>query len=140
MSSNQPPAPDVQLPEQGPGSPGSWPRRFAALLLDWIAGNLVAFIVTAGDSGVWDAQSSVFWLPLICWYGLVVVFTTLAGGSLGQLMLGLRVMHLDGRRLGPLVAAVRTLMIALVIPPLVFTRDGRGLHDLASNTVVVNAR
>ena len=140
MSPNQPPVPDVQLPEHGPGSPGGWPRRFGALLLDWIAGNLVAFIVTGGNSGIWDAQSDVFWLPLICWYVLVVVSTALAGGSLGQLMLGLRVVHLGGRRLNVLVAAVRTLMIALIIPPLVFMRDGRGLHDLASNTAVVNAR
>ncbi|RIQ15678.1 RDD family protein [Jiangella rhizosphaerae] len=140
MSSDRPTSPDLQLPDHGPGSPAGWGRRFAALLLDWIAGNLVAFIVTGGDSGVWDAQSGVFWLPLICWYLLVVVSTTLSGGSLGQLMLGLRVAHLGGRRISPVIAAVRTLMIALVIPPLVFTRDGRGLHDLASNTVVVNAR
>lgn len=134
------PTSDLQLPDHGPGSAAGWGRRFGALLLDWVAGNLVAFIVTGGDSGVWDAQSGVFWLPLICWYLLVVASTTLAGGSLGQLMLGLRVAHLGGRRLGPVIAAVRTLMIALVIPPLVFTRDGRGLHDLASNTVVVNTR
>ncbi|MBB5791568.1 RDD family protein [Jiangella mangrovi] len=140
MSPNQPPATDVQLPERGPGSPGSWPRRIAALLLDWLAGNLVAFIVTGGNSGVWDAQSDVFWLPLVCWYVLVVLSTTVSGGSLGQLMLGLRVAHLGGRRINLLVAAVRTLMIALVIPPLVFTRDGRGLHDLASNTAVVTIR
>lgn len=138
MSSNQPPAAEVTLPTQGPGSPGSWPRRILAVLLDWVAGNLVAFVV-AGGSVVWDAQSGLMWLPLICWYVLVVVSTALAGGSLGQLMLGLRVIHFGGRRINLLVAAVRTLMIALVIPPLVFTNEGRGLHDLASNTAVVNA-
>ncbi len=140
MSSDRPTSSDLQLPDHGPGSAGGWGRRIAALLLDWLAGNLVAFIVTGGNSGVWDAQSDVFWLPLICWYLLVVLSTTLSGGSLGQLLVGLRVAHLGGRRISPVVAAVRTLMIALIIPPLVFTRDGRGLHDLASNTVVVNAR
>lgn len=140
MSSDRPTSSDLQLPDDGPGSAGGWGRRIAALLLDWLAGNLVAFIVTGGNSGVWDAQSDVFWLPLICWYLLVVVSTTLSGGSLGQLLVGLRVAHLGGRRISPVMAAVRTLMVALIIPPLVFTRDGRGLHDLASNTVVVNAR
>ncbi|WP_026876913.1 RDD family protein [Jiangella gansuensis] len=138
MSSNQPPATEATLPSQGPGSPASWPRRIAALLLDWLAGNLLAFVVTGG-ADVWDATSGLVWMPLICWYVLVVVSTAVAGGSLGQLMVKLRVAHLGGRRISVFVAAVRTLMIALVIPPLVFTHDGRGLHDLASNTAVVNA-
>ncbi|TDE13475.1 RDD family protein [Jiangella asiatica] len=138
MSSDQPPSTEVTLPAHGPGSPGSWPRRIAALFLDWLAANLIAFVVTGGGE-VWDASSGLVWVPLICWYVQVVVTTVLAGGSLGQLLVGLRVAHLGGRRINLLIAAVRTLMIALIIPPLVFTRDGRGLHDLASNTVVVNA-
>jgi len=32
---------------------------------------------------------------------------------------------------------VRSLLIALVIPPLVFRPDGRGLHDLAVGSVTV---
>jgi hypothetical protein len=28
-------------------------------------------------------------------------------------------------------------MICLVVPPLIYDRDRRGLHDLASNTVAV---
>jgi uncharacterized RDD family membrane protein YckC len=36
-----------------------------------------------------------------------------------------------------LQAFVRTLLICLVIPPLVFNRDQRGLHDLATGTVPI---
>ncbi|RJS48004.1 transporter [Nocardioides cavernaquae] len=65
------------------------------------------------------------------------VFTTLLGGSFGQLMTRLRVVRLDGGRLGPLPALARSAMIALVIPPLVFKPDGRGLHDLVAGSRVV---
>lgn len=106
-------------------------------MLDWLLANLVAFAL-AGGAGVWESQNGLVWLPLACWYVMVAAGTALAGGSLGQLMLHLRVVHLGGRRVNLLIAAVRTLLIALVIPPLVFTKEGRGLHDLASNTAVVN--
>jgi hypothetical protein len=36
-----------------------------------------------------------------------------------------------------LQALLRTLLICLVIPPLVFNRDQRGLHDLAVGTVTI---
>ena len=34
---------------------------------------------------------------------------------------------------------LRTVLICLVIPPLVWDSDGRGLHDRAVNTVVVRS-
>jgi uncharacterized RDD family membrane protein YckC len=35
------------------------------------------------------------------------------------------------------VALARTLMICLVVPPVIYNRDRRGLHDLAARTVTV---
>ena len=34
------------LPETGPGSVASWPRRVLALLLDWLIAGLVASAIT----------------------------------------------------------------------------------------------
>jgi uncharacterized RDD family membrane protein YckC len=68
----------------------------------------------------------------------VTVFTAIAGGSFGQLALRLAVVRLDGRRVNLLQALVRTALICLVIPPVVFNRDNRGLHDLAVGTITVN--
>ncbi len=48
-------------------------------------------------------------------------------------------LRLDHRTVGLWRALVRTALIALVVPPLVFDRDGRGLHDMAAGTVVVHA-
>jgi uncharacterized RDD family membrane protein YckC len=59
------------------------------------------------------------------------ILTTLAGGSFGQLLTGVRVLRTDGRPLSLLMALARTLLICLVIPPLIYKPDsGRGLHDL----------
>jgi len=43
------------------------------------------------------------------------------------------------RRLGLTGSMLRTALICLVIPPLVWDSDGRGLHDRAVDTVVVRA-
>jgi hypothetical protein len=37
-------------------------------------------------------------------------------------------------------AVLRTALIAVVVPPLVRDRDGRGWHDRATRTVVVRSR
>ncbi len=43
----------------------------------------------------------------------------------------MRVLTTEGRPLNLLLAFVRTLLICVVMPPLVFKPDsGRGLHDL----------
>ena len=61
----------------------------------------------------------------------VTLLTTLTAGSFGQLIVRVRVLSTEGRPLSLLLALVRTLLICVVIPPLIFKPDsGRGLHDL----------
>ena len=72
-------------------------------------------------------------------FGLeVFVLTWLAGASFGQRLVGIRVVSLDGGRVGVVRALARTVLICLAIPPLIWDRDGRGLHDRAVLTAVVN--
>jgi uncharacterized RDD family membrane protein YckC len=63
--------------------------------------------------------------------------TALVGGSFGQLALRVVVVRVDNRPLSLLRALGRTLLICLVVPPLVFDRDRRGLHDLVARTVTL---
>jgi hypothetical protein len=60
-----------------------------------------------------------------------------AGGSAGQLILRIGVRRVNGRVLDPIRVLARTLLILLVIPPVVYNRDQRGLHDLAVDSIVV---
>ncbi|WP_158543001.1 RDD family protein [Phytoactinopolyspora halophila] len=136
MSTNEPSTTRSGLPASGPGSPASWSRRIAALLADWVLANIAA-VILAGPQ-VWDVESGLTWLPLACFFGLVWLATAATGASLGQWMVRVRIIRLSGDRVGLVNAAVRTILIVLVIPPLVFDSDRRGLHDLATNTAAVN--
>ncbi len=70
------------------------------------------------------------------------MFTALVGGSFGKLVTGLRVARVDGsgRPLDLLRSLVRAVLICLVVPPVVYKPDGRGLHDVAVGTATVPVR
>ena len=103
----------------------SWLRRIGALCLDWAASSLVAAFVLGGfDAAAYQ------WLPLVVFWLESSFGVALAGASFGQALLRIRVQTLDHRPLSLLRALQRQLLICLVIPPLVFREDGRGLHDL----------
>jgi uncharacterized RDD family membrane protein YckC len=122
------------LPEDGARSVATWIRRFGALAVDWGASMLVASAVF-GDA-VWG-QGWEAWMPMAVFLVEVTVLTALMGGSFGQLLLRVVVVRLDGKPVNLLQALGRTLLICLVVPPLVFNRDNRGLHDLAFGTIAL---
>jgi uncharacterized RDD family membrane protein YckC len=103
----------------------SWLRRIVALCIDWAASSLVAAFVLGG----FDAPAYQ-WLPLVVFWLESAFGVALAGASFGQLLVRIRVHRLDGRPLTLFRALQRQLLVCLVIPPLVFRDDGRGLHDL----------
>lgn len=114
--------PRAALPERA-----SWLRRIAALFIDWAASSAVAYAILGPDG--WNGSGST-WLPLVVFWLESSVGVALAGGSFGQLLVRVRVYQLDGRPLSLFRALQRQLLVCLVIPPLVFREDGRGLHDL----------
>jgi len=107
----------------------SWVRRVCARLVDGIAGALVA-LALLGPEG----YNRSTWAPLVIFFVQTTIGTALIGGSFGQLLLRVRVLRVDGRPLSLLASLLRTLLICLVVPPLVFKPDGRGLHDLATRS------
>lgn len=124
----------------------SWPRRTAALLVDWLLCTVVVAIFVGPSAlpfvslfGHHDPDpSSTSWV-LVAFVCESTLMTWLGGGSIGKLLTGLCVVPADGRlrRLHPARIMLRQLLILLVIPPLVFRNDGRGLHDLAAGTSTV---
>ena len=57
--------------------------------------------------------------------------------QVGQRILGLGLMSVNGRPASVVQVAIRSLLPCLAIPALIWDRDGRGLHDKAANTVLV---
>ena len=115
----------------------SWAHRALALVVDWIASTLVV-VVILGPEG-WSSQSYAGFYTLGVFALENAVLTAFVGGSFGQLATRIRVIRTDGslRPPAPLQALVRAVLICLVIPPLVFRPDGRGLHDLVAGSQTV---
>jgi hypothetical protein len=59
----------------------------------------------------------------------VIILTWLTTASFGQRILGICVLTVYGTRLSLWRVALRTLLICLVIPAVVYDNEGRGLHD-----------
>ncbi|MGH8866639.1 MAG: RDD family protein [Actinomycetes bacterium] len=124
------------LPETGPGAAAPVGRRLGALLLDWVA--CVAIV-----RGLLDVDASttlgVLAVPgLLALEYLLLLPTT--GFTLGMRITRVRVARVAGADEGPPGLAsvvVRTALLLLVIPAVVYDRDRRGLHDKAAGTVVL---
>ena len=126
------------LREQGVGSVAGFGRRLAALAADWGLAYLIAALLTVGDA---LSDPTFSWRVLGIWYLLTAVPVAVFGASAGQVLLGIRVAVLGSAAVvGVPRALLRTLLIAVVVPPLVRDADGRGWHDRAVRTVVVRTR
>jgi hypothetical protein len=114
------------LPEHGPGSVAAMPRRLLALLIDWLLSMLVAYWLT----------HSQFW-TIAVFAVEVYVLTATTGFTVGKRLVGIRTIRTGGGLVGFWWALVRTAILLTVVPPLLTDRDLRGLHDRASDTIVI---
>ena len=114
----------------------SWARRVLALVIDWFACTLVVQLGIA----VGIVESNPFALYTMALFILEsTLFTALLGGSFGKLATRVRVVRADGsgQPIDLLRSLVRVVLVCLVIPPLVFKPDGRGLHDMVAGSATV---
>ncbi|GAB2840364.1 RDD family protein [Streptomyces deserti] len=120
------------LPEQGPGSIARPGRRLGALAVDWGLCLLIAYgLITHGYN-----QATSNWALLI-FFVLSVLTVGTVGFTPGKRLFGLRVLTLDTGTVNPLRALLRSVLLCLAIPALIWDRDGRGLHDRLARTVEV---
>ncbi len=114
------------LPESGPRSVASFGRRLGAVFIDWILCTLISVALL----------HSQYW-TIVIFGAEVYLLTALTGTTIGKRVLGMRVARLDGKPVGLGWGLVRTLLLLAAVPPLVYDRDRRGLHDKAANTIVL---
>ncbi|MEV5317504.1 RDD family protein [Streptomyces sp. NPDC052687] len=120
------------LPEDGPGSLARPGRRIGALAVDWGLCLLIAYGLITDGYG----QATSNWALLIFFVMSLLTVGTV-GFTPGKRLLGLRVVALDTGTVHPGRALVRTALLCLAIPALIWDRDGRGLHDRLARTVEV---
>lgn len=120
------------LPEFGPRSGAGFGRRILALIVDWLACEVIALAIfrTHGQVQLWT---------LVFFAAEIWLLTGLTGCSLGKRLLGLRVARLDGEPVGLVTSLIRTALLLLLLPPVILDRDLRGLHDKAARTIVIRA-
>jgi uncharacterized RDD family membrane protein YckC len=125
------------VPAAPPGDVASLWRRIGALAIDWLASMLIARLIFTGIAYLSDEYS---FGVLAVFAAEVIILTWLTGSSFGQRIVGIRVVRMDGGRLALWQVALRTALICLVIPAVVYDANGRGLHDRAAGSVVVLSR
>lgn len=113
------------LPASGPGSVAGFGRRLLAFGVDALLCDAIALLL--GD---------VRW-NIVIFFAEVYVLTALGGCSAGQRICGIRIVRVDGSPVGPVWAFVRTVLLCLLIPALIWDRDWRGLHDKAADSVAL---
>ncbi|WP_427894994.1 RDD family protein [Kribbella sp. GL6] len=128
------------LPEEGSGSVGTWGRRLLALLVDWLLAGLIASALTGRP--MWAGGNNYSLMHTTAFFAMSAILVGLAGSTIGHRLCGLRVAPVrdsttyDGPP-GLLAGIIRSVLICLIIPAVVFDRERRGLHDLAAKTIVV---
>jgi uncharacterized RDD family membrane protein YckC len=120
------------LPEHGPGSIARPGRRMGALAVDWGLCLLIAYgLLTDGYD-----QATGNW-ALLVFFVVGVLTVGSVGFTPGKRLLGLRVVAEGGGRLNPLRVLLRTALLCVAVPALIWDRDGRGLHDRLARTIEV---
>jgi uncharacterized RDD family membrane protein YckC len=125
------------LPESGLGSAAGYGARIGAIFIDWIACAIIAKLIF--PQFAYGSRGSAI-ATLILFFLVKSLFTVFGGSSFGQRLLGVRVAAFGKTYVPAWRAFLRTFLICLVIPAVIWDRDGRGLHDRAANTVVLRNR
>ncbi|MGF2947948.1 RDD family protein [Microbacterium alcoholitolerans] len=137
---NEYPGERLGLPETGPRSIARAGRRIGALVIDYLAATIIAVGFFGYDQFALPGEAGITqFAPMMVFAVLQILFIPTAGGSPGHRILGMRVVRLDGAWVGLWRPIVRTLLLVVVIPAVIWDADQRGLHDKAAGTVLIRA-
>jgi len=116
------------LAQEGTGSIARLGRRVGALFVDYGAAYLISGFFA------WDPLAI-----LAIFAAIQLVFLPTLQGSPGHRIFGLRIMRIDGTWVGLWRPIIRTALLIIVIPAVIWDSDQRGLHDKAAGTVLVRS-
>lgn len=116
------------LPESGPASAASYPRRIGAIFIDWFVASGLAMLLQPDNQ----------WVVLGVFVAMHFALLWLFGTTLGKRVFRIQVVQVGGATIKLYQAAIRAVLLGLVIPVLLIDRDGRGLHDRLAGTVQIH--
>ena len=115
------------LSQSGPRSVAHFGRRLAAIAVDWALATGVGYLFFHGDAIA----------ILLAFAALQYLFIVTLSGSIGHLLLGMRVVPVVPAWIGFWRPLVRTVLLCLLIPAFIWGEGQRGLHDVLAGTVLV---
>ncbi|MEV4893144.1 RDD family protein [Nonomuraea sp. NPDC055795] len=121
------------LPERGSGSVAGWGRRIAALVIDWM---ICTWAIAQLILGISPTGSP--WAPVLIFALQYLLLVAFLGQTFGHRLMKIKVVAMDGGIPRLLPVFVRTVLLCLAVPAVIYDRDNRGMHDRASNTITVN--
>ena len=114
------------LPERGPGAVAGFGARVVGLVIDWGIAVLIAWLL-------FDYHPVAVSVAFVALTGLSIA---LLGGSIGHIVMRMRLNTVDGRAPGWWRPFLRQLLLMLVLPAAVWDQDQRGGHDVISGLVL----
>lgn len=123
-------------PARGPGSLARLGPRVVAVVIDW----LICSVIAAGFLGYRFGADGRSWTPLLVFFVENVLLVGTLGSTVGHRLVGLHVSRLSGAAAGPGAALIRSALLCLFIPAVVWDKDGRGMHDRLAGTVLRRVR
>ncbi|WP_292679019.1 MULTISPECIES: RDD family protein [unclassified Microbacterium] len=138
VSENTYPGQRLGFPESGPGSIARAGRRIGALAIDYAAATIIAIAFFGYDQFALPEEAGwTQFAPMAVFAAMNLVFLPTLGGTPGHRLLGMRLQLVGGGWVGLWRPIVRTLLLIVVIPAVVWDADQRGLHDKAAGTVLL---
>lgn len=134
---NEYPGERIGLPRTGSGSIAHLGRRFGALAIDLAAATLIAYAFFGYTDAVTGMRFADPLAANITFFVIQVLFIPTIGGSPGHRILGMRIVRVGGYWTGVWRPVLRTVLLMLVLPAVIWNADNRGLHDQAAGTVLV---
>jgi uncharacterized RDD family membrane protein YckC len=123
-------------PATGPGSVAGFGTRLAAFVVDSVLSVAVALA-----AGFRPGASGYGLTVAVTFLVIELLFVTIAGQTPGMRVAHAAVMRVsDGGRPRIGWVAVRTLLLAVIVPALIPDASGRAMHDRAAGTVMVRTR
>ncbi|TQM61157.1 RDD family protein [Klugiella xanthotipulae] len=129
LAPSQWPGERLGMPRTGSGSIARVGRRVLALIIDWGYSSVIALAFFNYNSLA----------ILIIFFVAQVVFIPTIGGSVGHRIAGLRVVSLRGGWIGVWRPFLRSLLLCLILPAIVWDSDQRAFHDKIPGTVLIVA-
>nr|WP_141376655.1 RDD family protein [Microbacterium testaceum] len=134
---NEYPGQRLGLPREGRGSIARPGRRIAALLIDVASAGLIGYAFFSAPDPVTGVPFANPIATNLIFFAVQILFIPLLGGSPGHRIMGMRLELASGGWVGVWRPIVRTVLLALIIPAVVWDADQRGLHDKVVGTVLV---